>query len=119
MTVAVCIRCGRRKTGAFTACLGCRFTPEQPEDLARSMLLSDQACDPAALEAAGAQLRVGQPVDFDPQDVAAWAALIRANASDLRMPLGCAIVWYAPLAILCVLVLVLMAALAYLTWWTR
>jgi hypothetical protein len=104
------------KVGAFTACPICRFAPTQPEDLAKSVLLSDQASDPAALNSASEQLRAGGSVDFDQEAVAQWVATIQTHMPDLRMPLGCAIVWYAPLLIMALLALAfaLVAALAYM-----
>jgi hypothetical protein len=117
MTVAVCIRCGRMKVGAFTPCLGCRFTPERPDDLAKSVLLSDQVSDRAALETASERLKAGGAVEFDPRAVAEWTAAIQANPQDLRLPTGCVIIWYAPLVIMVVLTLVVVALFAYLKWW--
>ena len=114
MTAAVCLRCGRMKVGAFTACPGCHFMPERPEDLAKSVLLSDQAASPSALANASAQLQAGRAVAFDPKDVAIWVAAIRSGSPQLRMHRGCAVVWYASLVILVVLVIVLLATLIYL-----
>src|SRR5580704_10449578 len=111
MTVAVCIRCGRMKVGAFTACPGCWFAPEQPDDLAKSVLLSDQSAGPSALASASARLQAGGELAFDPRAVAEWAAAIRASPPDVRLPLGCAVLWYAPLVVLVVLVFVLVALL--------
>jgi hypothetical protein len=105
------------KVGAFTACLRCGFTPEQPEDLAKSILLSDRVRERADLEEASARLKAGLAVDFDPEAVADWVEFIRANPQDLRMPLGCAIIWYALLVILALLVLALPALLMYFKWW--
>ncbi len=117
MTVAVCIRCGKTKVGAFTTCLGCRFTPEEPEDLAKSVLLSGQASNRASLNEARATLQAGGSVDLDPQVFADWAAFFRANPQDLGMPLGCLLIWYASLAIMVLLALVLAAVLSYPRWW--
>jgi hypothetical protein len=49
--------------------------------------------------------------------VAQWAAAIRANPPDVRLPFGCAVLWYAPLVVLVALVFALVALLIYLKWW--
>src|SRR5262245_35051327 len=105
MTIAVCIRCGKMKHGAITACLACRFTPKEPEELAKSIMLSDHVCDSAALDKASETLKRGGIVEFDPQALAQWTAGIAANPDWLRIPLGCAILLYAPVVIMVVLVL--------------
>ena len=88
MTAAVCIRCGRMKLGAFATCPACQFTPEEPEELAKSVLLSNQVADPTALAEASAQLQAGAEVTFDPRAVAQWVKAIRAGPTTLQMPLG-------------------------------
>lgn len=118
MTVAVCILCGNMKVGAFTACLGCGFTPKQPKELAKSMVLSDQFRDQPFLDEASARLKSGLVVEYDPKEVANLAAFIDANFHELRMPLGCAIIWYAPLVILAVLLLIWALWFVNFFWWT-
>ena len=111
MTVAVCIQCGRVKVGAFTRCLSCRFTPAKPEDLAKSILLSDQVSKCGALDKASDQLQSGGVVEFDSQAVAEWTAAAQVDPQDVQMPLGCAIIWYVPLVVMVLLMLVLVVLL--------
>ena len=115
MTVAVCIKCGEQKVGAIVRCGKCRFLPEATEDLARSLMLCDQSCDKATLLAASENLKAGRPLDYDAAALAQWTETLRQNPQALRMPLGCAILWYAPLAIMLILFAVLCAVIAYIS----
>jgi len=47
MTVAVCLKCGEFKHGAFTICLKCRYTPDDDESLTRHLLVTDWSIDDA------------------------------------------------------------------------
>ncbi|MGP0067203.1 MAG: hypothetical protein ACLQGP_26860 [Isosphaeraceae bacterium] len=118
MTVAVCIRCGRMKVGAFTQCPACGFIPEQAEDMARSVMLSDQASDRPALEDAGEKLQAGMPLEFDEAAVREWAKAIRETSAGTGLPLGCVVVAYAPFVIMFVLIAAMIGLLAY-AWWIR
>ena len=66
---AVCIHCGKPKSGAWTACGACNRAPSGELDLAQSVLLSDHnllACD---LDALAAQIASGEGVQFRATDV--------------------------------------------------
>lgn len=117
MTVAVCIRCGGMKTGAFTRCPGCGLVPERAEDLAKSVLLSDQSCDRAALDDASQKLGSGGLVEFDEAAIRSWVEASESSSHNQRMPVGCMILWYAPLVIMIFLFLALGALLAYVKGW--
>ena len=65
MTQAVCIKCGHQKLGALTPCLQCRFSPEEAEDQAKSILLSDHHLEPAQLEELSKRIQRGEPLSFD------------------------------------------------------
>ena len=41
MTVAICIKCGTFKNGAFMICNGCRFHPVNDYDMAYSLVLTE------------------------------------------------------------------------------
>ncbi len=69
MTVAVCLECGTLKTGAWSACPNCGYQPEGEEQLARSLLVSDNCIAREALEAMAERRRQGEPWNFDPEVV--------------------------------------------------
>ena len=41
MTIALCIRCGSKKSGAMTACRSCDYAPSNDKEMAYSLALSD------------------------------------------------------------------------------
>src|SRR5437867_5517469 len=59
MTMAVCIKCGARKIGAWTPCHICGFRLEQIEDMARAAALSDHLQSPEGLRAAAREIKAG------------------------------------------------------------
>jgi|KBSSwiStaDraftv2_1062776.scaffolds.fasta_scaffold430210_2 hypothetical protein len=60
MSLAICIKCGARKIGAWTPCPFCGFRAVDVEDLARAMLLTDQAQSKQALKAAAKEIKQGR-----------------------------------------------------------
>ncbi len=74
MTLAVCVRCGKSKVGAFTPCPGCGLDPAahgtDRELQARSLLLTDRFFPAGELEALGRKIRAGEPVSFDEAQLA-------------------------------------------------
>jgi hypothetical protein len=76
VTLAICLRCGKPKLGAFTRCSGCAFIPEVPVDLACSLILSDRYNSGPELDAAGAAIGQGDTVELDPALVERLAAEI-------------------------------------------
>ncbi len=118
MTLALCVRCGKSKVGAFTPCPGCGLDPAahgtDRELQARSLLLTDRFCSPGELEALGRKLRAGEPVSFD-------AGLMARAVEELKtqkLPIvskaapGCSVVW-------AVVGVVLLLAVGLLWWWGR
>lgn len=67
MTVAVCLRCGEFKHGAFTCCQKCGHHPKEEEDLTRHLLATDHCLDHDALAAIAENVKSGEPVQFDPE----------------------------------------------------
>lgn len=102
MTVAICLRCGRTKVGAFAYCPGCGFTPSTDADLAKSLLLSDRHLDPQSLEAIGAKIKGGEELNFDQESVDELAEVIKA--SGVKMPLGCRVIVWVPMIVLLLLI---------------
>ena len=42
MTIAICKSCGAKKFGALVQCENCNFEPSTKDDIAESIILSDQ-----------------------------------------------------------------------------
>ena len=57
MALAVCIKCGEQKLGAFTECGDCGFEPARPKDKARSMFLSEHHFSVSDLDVSAARIR--------------------------------------------------------------
>ena len=67
MTVAVCLECGQMKSGAWTPCPACAFQPRGVEELAKSLMLSDNCIAPATLAEFAARRQQGEPWNFGPE----------------------------------------------------
>lgn len=67
MTTAICIRCGKNKSGAFALSSQCGFLPAAPEDMARSLILSDRQSAEADLLRHAETLLKGGVIDY-PED---------------------------------------------------
>lgn len=67
MTVAVCLECGTLKTGAWSSCPTCGYQPQGEDELARSLLVSDNCIARPKLEAMAERRRAGEPWNFDPE----------------------------------------------------
>lgn len=66
---AVCIHCGKSKSGAWTMCGACRQTPDGSVDMAQSVLLSDHNLLTNDLSSLAAQIASGEGVKFSANDV--------------------------------------------------
>ncbi|NOJ80988.1 hypothetical protein [Myxococcus xanthus] len=109
MTLAVCVRCGNSKVGAFTPCTGCGLDPAAhgtERDLqARSLLLTERYLPGGELEEIGRKIRKGEPVAYD-------AGLLAQITEDLRtkkLPIvsksspGCSVALWTVVSVLLVL----------------
>ena len=67
MTVAICIKCGAFKFGAFSPCEKCGAIPESEDDLALSMLMSDHFRNREELEKIGQSIADGKELRLDPE----------------------------------------------------
>lgn len=67
MTVAVCLECGQMKAGAWTPCPACAYQPRGVEELAKSLMLSDNCIAPATLAEFAARRQQGEPFNFGPE----------------------------------------------------
>ena len=74
MTQAVCFNCGELKFGSFTECENCHRTPENDDDMAFSMALSDHYFSLEQLNEIGNKIKNGENIklnDADKQKLAA------------------------------------------------
>jgi hypothetical protein len=92
LTVAVCLRCGGFKHGAFNPCPKCGYTPDDDESLTKHLLVTDHYHSREALEAIAARVKAGEPATFDPQLLrAAWVSKAELDATTKRLDRGCMI----------------------------
>jgi len=68
MTVAVCVKCGSLKHGAFNSCTACSFRPIQDIDLAYSLALTDHYLAQETLERISANMKSGEARPSLPPD---------------------------------------------------
>ncbi|MDH3582577.1 MAG: hypothetical protein OEM91_18385 [Hyphomicrobiales bacterium] len=57
MTIALCVRCGSKKSGAMIACRSCDHAPSDAKEMAYSTALSDHYFDVEVLEQIAAEIR--------------------------------------------------------------
>lgn len=77
MTVAICVKCGAFKHGAFNPCNGCGFCPVDDYDMVYSLALTDHYFDLATLrEIGGAIPEHGRP-SLPPEQEKQMLATIR------------------------------------------
>ena len=87
VTIAVCLKCGAQKHGALTTCPACGYRPEDYEDQAKSIYLTDHYLSLEDLERVGRDIADGHTIRFDPEQVAQFAALIEMEGRRTRR--GC------------------------------
>ncbi|HZI13600.1 MAG TPA: hypothetical protein VE153_24680 [Myxococcus sp.] len=119
MTLAVCVRCGKSKMGAFIPCAGCGLDPAahgtDRELQARSLLLTDRFFPAGELEALGRKLRAGEPVSFDASLIAQLVEELKTQKLPIvskPSPGWSVIVWSVVGA-------VVVGAVGLLWWWGR
>ena len=83
MTMAICIKCGEEKFGAWAPCQKCGFRPIEVEDMARSILLSDHNRKVDALRSAGQQIKNAAFI-FDTEEVAPVIADLQSDPALLE-----------------------------------
>jgi hypothetical protein len=113
VTIAVCLRCGEFKHGAFTTCSKCDYLPDDDESLTKHLLVSDHFHTEETLKAIAARIKSGEPVTFDPESLqAAWVSKAALDRDMKRLGRGCWIVFG-------VLLLLVVAVIAGLLAWGR
>lgn len=82
MTVAVCIKCGATKIGAFVRCLSCGYVPTSEEDRAKSVLLSDHNLTNEDLGDVSKRIKSGLGVTFDETSLQQFVESVRIADQD-------------------------------------
>ncbi len=90
MTVAVCLKCGAIKHGAFTPCSACRYTPDDDESLTKHLLVTDHYLSREELNAISARIKAGETITFDEESLR-WVSKAAMDAEMKRMSRGCTI----------------------------
>jgi hypothetical protein len=84
MTIAVCLKCGAMKHGAWTPCRKCKHVPQESGDVAEHLLATDHYFTSADLKAMAAEIQIGHPPAFDPKLVADLAASVNADLPEIK-----------------------------------
>lgn len=98
MTLAVCVRCGESKVGAFTPCARCGLDPAahgtDRELQAKSLFLTDRFLPGGELEAIGRKLRAGEPVPYDAARLAELTEELKTQKLPIvsKTPAGCSVI---------------------------
>jgi hypothetical protein len=92
VTVAVCLECGKMKSGAWTPCPACSYQPRGIEELAKALMVSDNCIAPDTLAQFAARRQQGEPWNFGPELLEMFkqrvAAIITLTADGLPAPMG-------------------------------
>jgi hypothetical protein len=118
MTIAVCLKCGTQKIGAFTPCVSCGYDPATDTDRrnqAKCLWLSDHHQKPDLLAAIGAQLKSGQPVPWNDALLDQLVTQLATQQNPLftgKGPIGCT---YAVWGLVAVMLALLGAVIFFAT----
>ena len=78
MTVAVCVKCGAIKHGAFNACNSCGERPLSEDDLTYSLVMTDHYFSVEDLEGMSAAMLSGKPrPSLPPEQEAQFKEMLR------------------------------------------
>ena len=108
MTVAVCLKCGEFKHGAFTRCQTCGYEPDDDESLTKHLLVTDHYHTREALEAIASRVKAGELIEFDPETLeAAHVSKRELDAGMKRMGRGCVVAGILALVVVATVVVLL------------
>jgi hypothetical protein len=79
MTTAVCFKCGKLKFGAFLPCEAGSALPQDEEEIAISLAITDHYFDLPTLKQIGASIADGKPPQLDEHTHAQMLTLIRGS----------------------------------------
>lgn len=77
MTIAICLKCGETKFGAFNPCEKCGYEPKMVEERARSMFLSGHYLAGPQLEFMGEQIKRGTRIQFEEKQLEEMIAILK------------------------------------------
>lgn len=93
MTTAVCFKCGKLKFGAFLPCEACSALPQNEEEVALSLAMTDLYFDLPTLKQIGLSISNGKPPQLDEHTHAKMLELIRGteamrtmNSASAKLP---------------------------------
>jgi hypothetical protein len=87
MTVAVCLKCGSIKRGAWTSCPSCRYTPDDEESLTKHLLATSNYLSRSGLQSVSDRVKAGEPIQFPPHMLEAFKIdkeRVAAQAKQIR-----------------------------------
>jgi hypothetical protein len=67
VTTAICFKCGTKKFGAFNPCRACKAQPRSDDELVLSLAMTDHSFPEQTLDAMGARIASGLPVNLNPE----------------------------------------------------
>jgi hypothetical protein len=90
MTIAVCLKCGEFKRGAWTPCIKCGYTPDDDESYTKHLLVSDHNLSREDLEGVASRVKSGEPIEFPPEVLKqAWVSKDEVDRANRGCSLGC------------------------------
>ncbi len=84
MAVAICLFCGTHKASAVAMCPACGGRPTSPDDVAKSLLLTDRHRSGEQLTHLSQQLQRGEGVEFDVVALARVTSELESQPALLR-----------------------------------
>ena len=79
MTIAICLKCGAFKHGAWTPCRKCGHLPSDEEDKAKHIIVTDHYFSKDDLEAASARIQEGKELQFSQEQVDQFKETLRTT----------------------------------------
>ncbi|MCZ6572787.1 MAG: hypothetical protein ACE10D_08670 [Planctomycetota bacterium] len=79
MSTGICLQCGEMKGGALAVCPHCGHTPSDLHDKAKHILVSDHKLSQAALEKSSAEIKRGDVLHLNPEEIQRWEEMLAAE----------------------------------------
>lgn len=90
MTVAVCLKCGQLKRGAWTPCAKCGFCPDDDESMTKHLLVTDHNYSHEQLVEIAEKIKAGEEFKFDPLALSRkWVNAEDVQRKNRTMAMGC------------------------------
>ena len=84
MSTGVCLQCGEMKSGALVVCPRCGHTPSDLHDKAKHILVSDHKLSQPALEKSSAEIKRGDVLHLNPEEIQRWEEMLAAEGTPAR-----------------------------------